>query len=318
VNEKQDTGNGGSDSTDWWDGDDRGCTAPTVVKTQTYSRGNNDLPQMQDQRRKALALAQVFSVLGVAQFLPDWFLGALKAGSYQYETVRFRVLYSVDPSDCVCNDAGGCDGDISVNVSLTIRFTTPFPRGAKGYVLVCGPDAKRATTDRNAPGHAQRSADVQIDEVTIPAAKPGNAFVQPNHAAPVWVASASCTIPCSPGTYAKRFYLVRAPEAGGAAPVIPGEDIGLIFFIDCIVEVTKPRDCELDVKLRAYLLEFRKGYDFTHGGKAPGADAELPQVQYTTNEPPRVVNETGTTNSIAKLIEEDGVELDHPFLPKLP
>src|SRR3954452_16566474 len=164
MNERLDKHNRESEARDWWDDDTDACTAPTVVRTQTYSRGNNDLAEMLQQQQQTKALGQILSTPGVAQYVPGWFLAALQRGSYQYETARVHAIYSVDPADCLCDNGGGCVGEVTDNASLTIRFTTPFPRGARGYVLVCGPDAKRATADRNAPGHAQKSADVQIDE----------------------------------------------------------------------------------------------------------------------------------------------------------
>jgi hypothetical protein len=302
---------------DWWARPvlEGKCLAPAILKTQEYSRGNNDLDQMKYQHDSVAALAILLNS-GLGVYVKPWVIAAIRRGTWQYETVRFYLNYLVDPKECTCTATGDCSGEITISVHMAIVFKTVFPGGADGYVMLCGPDAKKETVEIQAPGHPPRSVKVQIDKVDLPAAVAKNNFTQPNPAKPTWIADASCTMSCTPGKYLKRFYIVRQGMAG-QKNVIPGEDYLPIVFIDCIVDVTKTMDCVLDIKLHAFLTEFRPGYDFTHGGRAPGADKELPKIDYTTNEPPRVQIQ-GATSNIAKLIEEDGVGVDHPFLPKAP
>ena len=95
-------------------------------------------------------------------------------------------------------------------------------------------------------------------------------------------------------------------------------DEKLAAYVDLMMEVTEPNACELEIKLKPFLVEFRPGYDFSDarrrgGGLLPGANEELPELDYDV---PGVGK--GTTRNIVKLIEEDDKKIDDPFGKKLP
>lgn len=149
---------------------------------------------------------------------------------------------------------------------------------------------------------------VTLEQVDLPARRPGNEFGQPDVTKKEYFAQAHGTVPCTAGTFAKRFFI--APNAlGGRAKHRPGG--GLTAFLDVNLTLTESGDCELGSTLQAYLLEFHPTYDFTHGGVCPGADAELPEVRSTL-----VGGGAAQSRNIAKLVQEDGVAVDAPFAPK--
>jgi len=279
----------------WWGGDDEKkkqpsgpkkgekCKVPQITKTQEYSRGNNNSDQIKAQHAAT--------------------------GKYQYETTRFFLDISTT-ANCICAEGGKCTGTIDIDATLKIKLITQVHNLAT-WVLLCGPFSTKITEEYNDGNKPRPDIKISVDNAALPAAKAKNKFSNTPAKPQEWTAKATCNISCDVGKYLRRFYLVKDSAAGTTVDL----SSGLLFFIDCVVEVTKIKSCELGLSLKAYLLEYRPGYDFTAGDPtlAPGLK-ELPEITHT-----HPTGGTSTkTRSITKLIKEDGTTVDTPFPPRHP
>jgi len=263
------------------------CIVNTIVKTQTYSRGNNNSPEL------------------LAQFLAT-------GTFYQYETARFYLTISTN-SNCTCVGHGGsgCAGSIEIQANLIIQLRTQT-HDLDDRCLVCGPPPSTGTTEYNDGNAPKPDLDLKYDDVMLPAAAGSNTLSRLSLDNLNWSASATCNISCSAGRYFPRFYLVLNIKTGTSTPVDFSTVIPL-FFIDCDITITNPAKCQLDISLKAYMSEFLKDYDFTTGGTVPASSlSELPELihSYPSTDAPT------TTRNIMKLTEEDGILIDSPFPPK--
>lgn len=240
------------------------CECPETTLTQEYSRGNNDLGEM------------------ITQF------GKAKTGKYQYETGKFLLDIVVKSKTCQCT-SGKCDG--IKTVELKLKITGQGPGGLSSYVLLPGPTPSKATTVTNAANPGP-SLDTTVDKVDLPAAKANNKFGMGD------TATATDEIPCKVGTHLSRFYIAPASQAGKKG-VEPGKDYRPIAYIDVTTVLTEQPVCKMTAKVDAFLLEFLFNYDFSHGGRCPGAPAELGDVKHNGID-------TGTTDNIVKKVSENG------------
>jgi len=273
---------------DWWksiwDKEDRTnigkkCKVLQLTKKQEYSRGNNDLRQIK------------------AQFAAT--------GKYQYETNKF-FLDIVTNNNCMCSAGGKCTGVIDINATLKIISVTQPAADLSSYVLLCGPTSSVITEEYNKGIKPKPDVKISVDNVALPSVKIKNKFKNTVTKPQEWIATATCNTPCSVGKYQRRFYLVHKSNAATTFDTSQG----LLFFIDCVMEITQPRPCELSLDIKAFLLEYRPGFDFTSGDSAliPGLK-ELPEVTHTHP----TGGTTTKTRSITKLIKEDGTTIDTPF-----
>lgn len=276
------------------------CQANAIKKLVVYSRGNSDPDEM----------------------------AAFKAatGKYVYETAQFNLAFQVDPN-CMCQH-GGCVGNISVKLRMSITMRgAEFAVYVPDFSLVPGPDPKPCTVETS-PGMLASVLGTKPPRpnvsltfpktVSLPPPVQGNKF---EPVAPlVFTATATTKVPCAPGEYCKRFYVVATadlepPPAQNTTfvpPITLGEDPNMrILIVDCQINVTSPRPCVLNIKFKAYLMEFMPNYDF---GGLPDVDKELPQVDHREM---GGIN-PGTTRSVTKLIVDDSVTIDSPFPPAVP
>jgi hypothetical protein len=257
------------------------CSAPNVRKVLVYSRGNNDEAEMTKQKAAT--------------------------GTYVYETGQFTITILLDAVGCLCDGSGKCAGNIKILVRVKYAESTAYASDpvSADFSLEEGPAPSAPTKPLPGPPPGG-GMDVTMDPPTFGPAVPKNKFSQPDKTKREFVADADSSVPCKAGSYHKRFWL-------NSSTVPPGPG-GLCAWVDCQIDVTEPAACTLDVKLKAYFLEFRENYDFTHGGKVPGADVELPEVRHQETGG----KNAGRTRNIAKLISENGTAVDTPYAAKAP
>jgi hypothetical protein len=265
----------------------RPCTIAKVTRTETYSRGNNDQAEMTTQKAKT--------------------------GLTQYETGTFDLEFIADPT-CLCVQ-GKCIGDITLTVNM--KITLKAGAAPLAYMLVPGPNPSTPTTPIAGGAAPGPDVNVGIDTIDIPNPDPGNRFIRPAAGKSEFTASASNTFPCAAGTYARRFHIFPNAMAGRKG-VTPGRGAAaLVFFIDVNATVTKTGTCKGTITLETFMMEFRLGYDFTHGGALPAAGAELPEVRPTL--PAGMGGGAGNnTHNITKRTSVNGTATDTPFPPKAP
>lgn len=254
------------------------CKAPNLNQEYIYSRGNNDPAEIQNQ--------------------------LAKTGKNIYQTGQFKVNVIVDSSGCLCDStAKNCKGDIKITTQLAYEASSPFPSDPVNldFSLVEGPTPSALTTKT-----ANGGLKVTIDAGALPKPKPKNKFVQPDPAKTIYTAEVESTIPCSAGQYHKRFWLNSTMMAVGQG--------GLCSWVDCVLDVTAPKDCELDIALSVFFVEFREKFDFTNSGATPGAPAELQEIEHEHTGGANA----GKTHNIAKPISEAGKKVDNPFPAKAP
>ncbi len=270
------------------------CGGKKATKMLIYSRGNNDWDEMKAQHE------------------------ATGRKTYQFQTARIELSLEADPAKCRC-DSPNCKGEMEVLVEMKFLDVTrgrgvPDPNA---YVLLDGiglnglghtaPPGTAITRSSAAPGPDLFTVS---EKVNYPALRDENrirSFGGNNYAA-----SAKAKNPCADGFYTRRFLLVPIRSAG-AANQIPGSGAGVAAYVDVDVRVKRIGNCELSIELKAYLLDYKPGYDPTNGGRLPGADKELPEVTYDVEG----LGKDKTYNLI-KLIEEDGKAYDKPFEKKSP
>ncbi len=264
------------------------CRIAPVTRTEVYSRGNNDQGEMTTQLNKT--------------------------GKTQYNTGTFELEFLADPVACLCVQ-NKCTGVIGLTLSMKIILAG----GAAplGYMMVPGPIPSAPTTPVAGGGVPGPDVNVTIDRIDVPAAAPGNTFVQPAAAKAEFTANATQYLPCTPGTYARRFHIFPNGLAG-VKGVVPGiGPAGLVFFIDVNATVTSTGGCSATIALETFMMEFRLGYDFSHGGALPTAPAELPEVRPTL--PAGVAPGVNVnTHNIAKRISTNGTASDAAFPPRAP
>jgi hypothetical protein len=274
-----------------WKQDFPKCKCNPIKKTLVYSRGNNDDKQLKDYFKKTTEKAKKDPSI---------------KPSYVYETGKLEFYFTGDPSkQCLCK-ANKCEGKFDLNLEMRILNLTEQPDIAdpRDFKLLDGVDA--GGTEQKGGGKPAPNVTTKTDKVKYPAG--GEVIKQPDPKKRDYKAKAKAEVPCKPGTYKKRFYIVPRAVAGTT-----GTPSGLIAYVDAIIKVEEVKGdepCVLTIEVKGYWLEYNPDWPWL-----PAAAPELPEVEYDM-ENPGGGRKKGKTRNISKLVEEDGKKIDDPYPPK--
>ncbi len=273
----------------------KNCDCDKVTKSLEYSRGNNEDSQLKKQ--------------------------FAKTGKYIYETARIKLNFEADPGKaCPCKE-NQCEGSFILTLKMEVNnlldpVDQPGLPEPTNYALLDGVEVAGSGTSAQNGNTPAPNVKTESEKVDAPAARPENNFAKPNAGKRDYNATAKTRIPCTPGTYKRRFLIVGTPFAGG--PKTPGVFNGapdLTAYVDAIVEVKSIGDCQLEVRIKAWYLEFIAQYpwDKNGGAELPDVDYDIPGLKNTDT---GAAEPKGKTKNIAKLVNEDGVKVDEPFPAK--
>lgn len=277
------------------DNTQKNCDCDKVTKSLEYSRGNNEDTQLKRQ--------------------------FAKTGKYIYETARIKLNFEADPGKaCPCKK-NQCEGSFILTLKMEVNnlldpIDQPGLPEPTNYALLDGVEVAGAGTTTQNGNIPAPNVRTESEAVDAPAARPENNFAKPNAGKRDYNATAKTSIPCTPGIYKRRFLIVGTPFPGGRkTPGVFGGNPDLTAYVDAEVEVKSVGDCQLEVKIKAWYLEFIAQYpwDKNGGAELPDLDYEIPGLKNTAT---GAAEPKGKTKNIAKLITEDGVKVDDPFPPK--
>lgn len=201
---------------------DIGTCAITWKCKDLYSRGNNDRGELEEQKKKA----------GGKEF--------------QYETAKIS-LESELASNCKCTE-GVCKGIIKIG--LKVRISPPTGgkavAAAANYAVMCGGE----------PPAPPEGVDAVVRREDMP---DFNKAVDKQKFSPDgddYIAQAECEIPCTPGKYRRRFWIV--PENS-------------LVWVDYQIRLTES-DCTITPAVDVGF------YEILAGQKLLGHDIELSKV----------------------------------------